>query len=140
MTREIKFRVWDGKCFRGNLHEYFINLKTGEVTEVAHSDLYDEYYDATDKSDKFTLQQYTGLKDKNKVEIYEGDIVSYFDYMERNIISPVYYVPAIFSVDDINGEEGDILTEYIIGTSEMIVIGNILENPDLIPKNDSKSK
>jgi len=75
--RKIKFRVWDGECFRGNLEKYFLNLHSGEIETKVFSDLYDEWYSATDETDNFIIQQYTGLFDNNNVEICEGDIVHY---------------------------------------------------------------
>lgn len=73
MSRELKFRVWDYElkkmrylntnhdfiCFDPCGNGYYENMQTG----------LGEWF-----SD---LMQYTGLKDKNGVEIYEGDIVEY---------------------------------------------------------------
>ena len=73
--RQFKFRVWDGKCFRGNLHKYFMNLEDGTISEVAYSDLYEEYYDASERGESLAIQQWTGLIDKKGKKIYEGDIL-----------------------------------------------------------------
>lgn len=88
MNREIKFRVYDTDlkrmrylngehdfiCFDGKGNGYYHNMQTG----------LGEWF-----SD---LMQYTGLKDKNGVEIYEGDLLRYSeDTSEISGIDEVFY-------------------------------------------------
>ena len=113
MNREIKFRSWSGKRF------YF----WGFINEEFISPIYKD--DVIVKK----VQQYTGLKDKNGKEIYEGDLVSYMDYEQPLIVHFCEDGCCQFRAK----LKGYGNTEQL--SSEMEIIGNIYENPELLELN-----
>ena len=88
-------------------------------------------------SKQFELLQYTGLKDKNGKEIYEGDIIKYkFPYDRRlKHISPVKFLEteASFGIKDRYGNETQLYR--ITANNYFEVIGNIYENKNLLKEN-----
>lgn len=77
------------------------------------------------------VMQYTGLKDKNGKEIYEGDIISYKYYRgfsggEKEIIAKVEFIDGCFGFYEFVGY----FNRYDLNESK--VIGNIYENPELL--------
>ena len=122
--RELKFRAWikNYNCYADVLGfeqgRLFIQFQSGER---AQHRLYVSVEDCI-------LEQYTGLRDKNGEEIYEGDIVEY-DYYIRN--SKSYRVKEKVMFDDMGARLGN---DRIRNCSNVEVIGNINENMDLLEK------
>ena len=82
--------------------------------------------DYVDFLDWETVGQYTGLKDKNGKEIYEGDIISANDMLNDFII----FKDGGFNLD--GGESSENLLYQLEYYGNPEVIGNIYENPELL--------
>jgi uncharacterized phage protein (TIGR01671 family) len=137
--REIKFRAWDTK---NNLMSPVggIDFKDGDKPRaliyqpVMTNDGVD--WDA-DTVDHIELMQYTGLKDKNGKEIYEGDIIKVWgrdDYLETIVFEHGSFVAKDYDQKVGDGTGGSLWQNKKHTEEECEVIGNIYENPELLEK------
>lgn len=121
--RELKFRVWsesDKEYRRDCKLKYLFTSSTG-LPSTAYSD----------EGDRFDIEQYTGLKDKNGKEIYEGDIVDYDD--DGECIGIVKYDAPEFYLD---ADATNWARMFLKGAPHQKVIGNIHENPELVKEKE----
>ena len=72
-----------------------------------------------------TIGQFTGLTDKNGVEIYEGDICIFENYTYK-----VIFESGSFCL--LSDKDSTIINMYEYNVSEFEVIGNIFNNPELL--------
>ena len=114
MNREIKFRTWHKR-----------NKKMIDVGEMDFN-LQSIYYNMGNVSfDEFEIMQYTGLKDKNGKEIFEGDIIE-----AENRLWQIGFRDGCFVGVDFKNVAWDELVN--IGYGETKVIGNVFEDSELL--------
>ncbi len=77
----------------------------------------------------YTVQQYTGVKDRNGREIYEGDIIEYTPFNQQDYRGTRSKVPTLESFHWFS-ELADMLE--MDASCDIQVIGNIFENPELL--------
>ena len=116
--KKAKFRVWNtlDKCFIGTTSALFFSV----LLEALKGS---KYYEA---------HQYTGLKDKNGVEIYEGDILA----TEGEYRSVVKFGGGSFCIQYITKWISPWVPMRGIAIDRYSVIGNIYENFELVEGGD----
>ena len=124
--REIKFRAWDKK-----VHRMLGPWTIQEISGMSDGGFIQYAWHGITEIDDLVFRVYTGLRDKNGKEIYEGDIVNngplappWVEWLEegagfifREVGSDEWWSPNGFSL----------VTEFA-----WEIIGNIYENPELL--------
>lgn len=128
--RDIKFRAWLKKQ---NEMVYFPDYYFCYEYGLLSFDVNDEHKYAgianfPEEVEKENIMQFTGLKDKNGKDVYEGDIVNYNSCGFIHRIGEVFYINGKYrcGIPGLNVQD---LAEHIHLTE---IIGNIYENPELL--------
>lgn len=127
--RDIRFRAWDKdkEWMVYNVQDAYDGLpysegNTENIVDAYHwVSSFSSFFD----SDEFALMQFTGVKDKNGAEIYEGDIIKFknnYPWGDEYCIRKMEYSGNMFS------PTGIIKWNY----EDAEVIGNIYENKYLL--------
>jgi uncharacterized phage protein (TIGR01671 family) len=126
--RDIKFRAWD-KRDKQMWYRRWFDLNWYSTIDPSENDI-EKPIELLDRQ-HMIIMQYTGIKDKNRVEIYESDIVIW-DLGEYEVKFSSFAGGWICKDDK---DDFDCPRLYMLNNSSRIeVIGNIHENPELLEK------
>lgn len=136
--REIKFRAWTGTEM---IYEGFHISAPGIAWSWVD-------FTATDsKALGFPVMQYTGLIDKNGVEIYEGDVMTFPAYYETPemtlptyVCAKVIFIHGAFHIqmndEKITADTNNLAYEMQCYDGDFEVIGNLYQHPELLTPNN----
>ena len=133
MNREIKFRVWD-----------IVNKRILDYADIMTLPMW-EVFPGTPEQRAYEVMQYTGLKDKNNNEIYEGDVLKQVKKSSREGCGSSSYDKNNFEVvfkygsfwlqrpydDSVYIRDFPNIDEFV-GFECFEIVGNIYENPELL--------
>jgi len=137
--REIKFRAWDGKKMQYDVFPTSDNtvgrwIETGGGVELRFCD---------GGGTKVDIMQFSGLKDKNGKEIYEGDCFRTSDKhgFSSDCIAEVLFEDGAFAIQLYRNDDMEIAPELILDfkrsfQDSFVIIGNKAQHPKLLEQDN----
>ncbi len=122
MSRVIKFRCWN--AFANHMHDWNEMVEKNKIHLLSN------------ENNSYICEQFTGLTDKNGVEIYEGDVLSGISKVFMVVVGDVCISEYLDCEEYMHGKHfgwnvtGIPLVDLI--NDGLVVIGNIHQNPELI--------
>jgi uncharacterized phage protein (TIGR01671 family) len=133
MERELKFRVWDRHTKEmAQGRQLSITFRHGEIDSIRFD--YDDHgYWMNAKTpldrDRYKVMQFTGLFDKDGVQIFEGDVLECSLPLSGKHLKEVQFVDnGYWTLWDYNAK---------FWPAECFVVGNIYENPELLEQKEA---
>lgn len=137
-SREIKFRVFDLETNEMSIQVDGLHFIGDELKYVTYEDIHET--NKTQNEPKY-LMQYTGIKDADGTEIYDGDIVK-GNHADNFVIIPMCGGLSILNVKHYGEGHNELVADptnevqTASWLAESKVIGNIYKNPGLLKSNE----
>ena len=128
--REIKFRAWDRELKRWTNYSIDDDL-------LMFYDKHAECWETDQEGERFILCQYTGLKDNEDREIYEGDIVKAISFARWIGVVEYSDENQAFIFNDLDKKYRGYSTAFMNQFDDGFeILGNIYENPELLKESN----